>query len=134
MNEIIDFLHANPLGYLGTVDEEGRPHVRPWEFMFAQDGKLWFWTDNTKDVFNELQCNPAVEFCSTSMESDSLRLKGDVIFGIDMNIKKKMFERSRELQARYKVPKNPEFEIFYLKHGQAMMVNSSGDLIKEIIF
>ncbi|MBS4026182.1 MAG: pyridoxamine 5'-phosphate oxidase family protein [Clostridia bacterium] len=48
MQEIIDFLEANPIGCLASVDDEGRPHVRPWQFMFAQDGKLWFWTDNTK--------------------------------------------------------------------------------------
>ncbi|GAB6171235.1 pyridoxamine 5'-phosphate oxidase family protein [Paradesulfitobacterium aromaticivorans] len=133
MKEVIDFLYANPIGCLSTVDEDGRPHVRPWEFMFEQDGKLWFCTANTKDVFGQLQCNPAIEFCSTSKENVSVRVSGEVIFGIDLNIKRKMLERNSQLNSIYKVPENPEFEIFYLKHGQATMFNFRGQLIKDMI-
>ncbi len=89
MKEIVDFLYANPMGCLATVDDDGKPHVRPWGFMFEQEGKLWFCTANTKDVFCQLQCNPAIEFCSTSKDFVSVRVSGEVIFGIDLNINEK---------------------------------------------
>jgi len=66
MKELINFMDSNPRGYLATVDDEGKPHLRPWSFRFEQGGKLWFCTANTKDIFCQLQCNPAIEFCSTS--------------------------------------------------------------------
>lgn len=119
MKEIIEFLYANPRGYLASIDDDGRPHVRPWGFMFEQDGKLWFCTANTKDVFCQLQCNPSIEFCSTSKDFVTVRLSGEVIFGIDLTIKRKMLEMNDIVKSIYKTPDNPEFEIFYLKHGQA---------------
>jgi len=121
MKEIIDFLYDNPMGCLASIDDDGRPHVRPWEFMFEQDCKLWFCTANTKDVFCQLQCNPAIEFCSTSKDSVTVRVSGEVIFGIDLNIKRKMLEMNDLVKSRFKTPDNPEFEIFYLKHGLATM-------------
>ncbi len=126
MREIIKFLYANPRGCLATVDEAGKPHVRLWEFMFEQGLKLWFSTSNTEDVFGELQCNPAVEFCSTSRDLLTVRVSGEVIFGIDLNIKRKMLEQSDWAKSTYQTPENPEFEIFYLKHGRASMFDSNG--------
>jgi len=119
MKEIIDFLYANPRGCLASIDDEGRPHVRPWEFMFEQDAKLWFCTGNTKDVFYQIQCNP---------------VSGEVIFGIDLNIKRKMLETNDLVKSIYKTPENTEFEIFYLKHGQATMFDISGQLRNNLVF
>ena len=121
MKEIIDFLYANPIGCLASIDDNGRPHVRPWGFMFEQDGKLWFCTSNTKDVFCQIQSNPAIEFCSTSKDFITVRVSGDVIFGIDKTIKRKMLAMNDLVKSIFKTPDNPEFEIFYLKHGQATM-------------
>ena len=82
-----------------------------------------------------MQSNPAIEFCSTSKELVTVRVRGEVIFGIDLNIKRKMLEESDFLKSIYKAPVNPEFEIFYLKHGQAAMFDCHGQLLKDkIIF
>lgn len=134
MKDIIDFLYANPMGCLATVDDDGQPHVRPWGFMFEQDGKLWFCTSNTKDVFTQLQCNPMIEFCSTSKDFVTVRVRGEVIFGIDLNIKRKMLEQNDWVKAIYQAPDNSEFEIFYLKYGQATMFGFSGELLKNLAF
>lgn len=121
MKAIIDFLYANPIGCLASTDEDGRPHLRPWRFMLEQEGKLWFCTSNTKAVFCQIQSNPAIEFCSTSQDFVTVRVSGDVIFGIDINIKRKMLATNNLVNSIYKTPDNPEFEIFYIKHGQAAM-------------
>ncbi len=135
MKEIIDFLYANPMGCLASIDEDGRPRVRPWGFMFEQDGKLWFCTANTKDVFCQIQCNPAIEFCTTSKDFVTVRISGDVIFGIDVNIKRKMLEMNDLVKSIYKTVDNPEFEIFYLKHGQATMFDIMGEPSKnDVVF
>ena len=133
MKEILEFLYANPVGALATVDENSKPHVRPWEFMFEQYGKLWFWTDNTNEVFCELQCNPAIEFCSTSKDMVAVRIRGEVIFGIDLNIKRRILESNTLVKELFNTVDNPEFEIFYLKHGQATIYRHS-HLIKKVIF
>lgn len=133
MKDIIDFLYANPIGCLATVDDNGQPHVRPWMFMFEQDGKLWFHTSNIKDVFCQLQCHPSVEFCSTAKDLTTVRVKGDVIFGIDMNIKKKMLNMDEQLKAIFQTPENPELEIFYIKHGQVTIHDCTGQTLKTMV-
>lgn len=134
MKEIIDFLYNNPVGCLATVDDNGNPQVRPWSFMLEEDGKLWFCTGNTKGVFYQLQCNPAIQFCSTSKDLQTIRLRGEVIFGIDMNIKRKIFEKNELVKSIYKVPENQEFEVFYLKHGKATITDINGQIIKHLEF
>ena len=41
MRDVIKFLQANSTGFLATIDE-GKPRVRPFQFMFEEDGKLFF--------------------------------------------------------------------------------------------
>jgi uncharacterized pyridoxamine 5'-phosphate oxidase family protein len=37
------------------------PHVRPFSFAAAEDGRLWFCTSKGKDVYEELLANPRFE-------------------------------------------------------------------------
>ena len=50
MNKVVEFLNANPVQYLATVGRDGKAKCRPFMFAGALDGKLWFCTNNTKDV------------------------------------------------------------------------------------
>ncbi|MEI3351300.1 MAG: pyridoxamine 5'-phosphate oxidase family protein [Collinsella sp.] len=43
---------------------DGQPHVRPFSFAQIQDGKLWFVTARTKDVWQELLQNQRFEATS----------------------------------------------------------------------
>ena len=56
MNKVVDFLQANPVQYLGTVGRDGKAKCRPFMFCFEKDGKLWFCTNNQKDVYRT--CRP----------------------------------------------------------------------------
>ena len=133
MREVIDFLNSNAMGSLATV-ENGKPRVRPWGFMFEQDGKLWFCTGNTKDVFQQLQKNPAIEFTSSSQAYVTVRVRGEVKFSKDLDIKKKIIEYSPIVKSVYKTPENPTFEIFYLEHGKAIISDFSGQPPKTFEF
>jgi len=133
MKKVTDFLYANPMGALATVGN-GRPHVRPWGFMLEQDGKLWFCTANTKEVFRQLQANPIIEFTATSPEFVTVRVSGEIIFSKDLEIKKKIIEKNDLVKSIYKTPNNPIFEVFYLEHGQAIMSDFSGQPPQNFAF
>lgn len=53
-------LRLSPPGHLAT-SVDNQPHVRPFSFAAKQDGKLWFCTATTKDVWQELLQNPLLE-------------------------------------------------------------------------
>ena len=36
MKEVVNFLSQNPVGYLATIDQEGNPRVRPFQFMIEK--------------------------------------------------------------------------------------------------
>lgn len=133
MREVIEFLNANPVGCLGTVDN-GKPRVRPFGFMFEQDGKFYFCTANTKDVFKQLQANPYIEFSSTSKDLITVRLRGEVKFSQDFEIKKRIIDSNELVRSIYQAPDNPTFEIFYLEHGNIIMFDFSGQPPKTFEF
>ena len=58
MKKVVEFLTANPVQYLATVGRDGKAKCRPFMFCFEQDGKLWFCTNNQKDVYKDMQANP----------------------------------------------------------------------------
>ncbi len=125
MKEVIEFLNSNPVGCLGTVDN-GKPRVRPFQFMFEQEGKLYFCTANTKDVYRQLQKNPFVEFSSTSKDFVTVRVSGEVKFGKDLEIKRRIIDSNDLVKSIYQTPDNPAFEIFYLEKGKVIMFDFSG--------
>ena len=61
MNKVIEFLKENPVQYLATVGRDGKAKCRPFMFAGEVDGKLWFCTNNTKDVYLDMQSNPIVK-------------------------------------------------------------------------
>ncbi|ADG83483.1 pyridoxamine 5'-phosphate oxidase family protein [Thermincola potens] len=118
MKEIVEFLNENKMGAFATVDN-GQPRVRPWGFMMEENGKFYFCTANTKDVFKQLQKVPFCEFTSTSKNMVTVRLAGEVIFTNDVNIKRKVLENNPEVKAIYHSETNPVLEVFYIEHGEA---------------
>lgn len=50
MNKVIEFLKENPVQYLATVGRDEKAKCRPFMFAGEMDGKLWFCTNNTKEI------------------------------------------------------------------------------------
>ncbi|MCK9579110.1 MAG: pyridoxamine 5'-phosphate oxidase family protein [Methanoregula sp.] len=125
MKEVIDFYTKNPVGCLATIDN-GKPRVRPFQFLFADSGKLYFCTANTKDVYRQLNANPAVEFVSTSPEYVFMRVSGDVKFSKDMGLKKRVLDTYDMIRGIYQTPENPVFEVFFVEHGTVKIADLSG--------
>ena len=57
-----------------------RQMCRPFMFCFEKDGKLWFCTNNTKDVYKDMQVNPEIEISVSSPEYAWIRLHGKAVF------------------------------------------------------
>ena len=127
MQAVIDFLVQSQVQYFATVGLDGRPKVRPFQFMLERDGKLYFCTSNQKDVFKQIQDQPYVEICASSENFSWLRLKGKVVFSQDLAIKEKVQEASPLVKSIYQTPDNPEFEVCYLDKAVATIHDFSGN-------
>ncbi|MBP3911798.1 MAG: pyridoxamine 5'-phosphate oxidase family protein [Niameybacter sp.] len=133
MNEVIQFLNENPVQYFATVGLDGRPKVRPFQFMLEQDGKLYFCTNNTKEVYKEMQNTPYVEIVTSSSTFAWMRLSGKVTFSNDLEIKKVIIEASPLVKSLYQTAENPIFEIFYLDEANAVIADFSGNPPKTYV-
>lgn len=80
MQEVVEFLTANPVQYLATVGADGKAKCRPFMFLMEHEGKLWFGTNNQKTVFAEMQENPYVEVCASTPDFRWIRLGGKAVF------------------------------------------------------
>ncbi len=131
MNEIVNFLNENPVQYFSSIGIDGNPKVRPFQFMFEKNGKLYFCTNNQKDVYNEIKNNPYIEICTSSPNFAWIRLNGKVKFTNDLEIKKAIIEHSPLVKSLYQNAENPIFEVFYLKDVKATIADFSGNSPKE---
>jgi uncharacterized pyridoxamine 5'-phosphate oxidase family protein len=127
MQTIVDFLKKSGVQYFATVGLDGKPKVRPFQFMFEDGGKLYFCTSNQKPVFKQMEANPNVEICASGENFSWLRLNGKVVFSKDLGLKAKVCEISPTVKSVYKTPDNPIFELFYLENAIATIADFSGN-------
>lgn len=131
MNEVLQFLKENQVQYFSTIGADGKPKVRPFQFMIEEEGKLYFCTSNQKDVYEEISKNPYVELCVSSPNFAWLRLSGKVTFTNNLGVKDKVIESSELVKSIYKTGDNPVFEVFYLDEAKAIMADFSGNAPKQ---
>ena len=127
MKAVLDFLAKSQIQYFATVGLDGRPKVRPFQFMLEDSGKLYFCTSNQKKVYREIQAQPFVELCASGEGFSWLRLNGKAVFSQDLTIKEKVQEVSPLVKSIYQTPDNPEFEVFYLGEAVATISDFSGN-------
>lgn len=130
MNEVVKFLNENPVQYLATVGRDGKAKCRPFMFCFEKEGKLWFCTNNTKDVYKDMINNPYIELTVSSTDYAWIRLNGKVKFENNMEVKEACMANPI-VQGQYKEASNPIFEVFYLEEAKAVIADFSGNPPKE---
>lgn len=133
MEKVLGFLKENSMGSLATI-ANGKPKVRPWGFMMAEDSKFYFCTANTKDVYQQMKEIPFIEFTATSKDMVTVRLSGEVIFSNNLVLKEKILESNPMVKGLYKSADNPIFEIFYVEHGEIIVSDFSGQPPRKISF
>ena len=130
MNEVVKFLNVNPVQYLATVGRDGKAKCRPFMFAGEMDGKLWFCTNNTKDVYKDMQANPNIEVSVSSPTYAWIRLNGRAVFE-DNRAAKEMCIQNPIVKSQYQTADNPIFEVFYLADAHGVIADSSGNPPQE---
>lgn len=126
MNKVVTFLQENPVQYLATVGRNGKAKCRPFMFALEKDGKLWFCTNNQKEVYKDMQENPYVEISVSSPEYAWIRLSGKVVFENNMEVKQGCMENPI-VKSQYDTADNPIFEVFYLEDAHGVIADFSGE-------
>lgn len=130
MNEVVTFLQQNPVQYLATIGRDGKAKCRPFMFAGEMDGKLWFCTNNQKDVYKDMQANPYVEVTVASPAYAWIRLNGKAVFENNRAVKE-MCLQNPIVKGQYETASNPIFEVFYLEGAHAVIADFSGNPPKE---
>ena len=130
MKEVVEFLQANPVQYLATVGRDGKAKCRPFMFCFEKDNRLWFCTNNQKDVYKDMQSNPNIEVSISSPNYAWLRLNGKAVFENNMEVKEECMNNPI-VKGQYNSANNPIFEVFYLENAHAVIADFSGNPPKE---
>lgn len=130
MKKVIAFLQENPVQYLATIGRDGKAKCRPFMFAGEMDGKLWFCTNSTKDVYKDIQVNPYVELSVSSPSYAWIRLSGKAVFENNMAAKD-MCMANPIVKGQYGDASNPIFEVFYLAEARAVIADFSGNPPQE---
>ncbi|MBC5584071.1 pyridoxamine 5'-phosphate oxidase family protein [Eggerthella sp. NSJ-70] len=126
MKNVVEFLTANPVQYLATVGRDGKAKCRPFMFAGEKDGRLWFDTNITKDVYKDMQENPEIEISVSSPDYAWIRLHGTAVFSDDMAVKE-MCIANPIVKGQYETAENPIFTVFYLDNPHGSIADFSGN-------
>lgn len=129
LRDVADYLDRVGLQFMATIGLDGKPKVRPMQYMVLEDEKLWFCTNAKKEVYAELQANPALELCGCKLEEDEIqtpwiRFSAEAVFEERQDIRDAIIEKSAIVHELYKdMRTNPIFKVFYLTHIDGWMTN-----------
>lgn len=126
MKKAVEFFKANPVQYLATVGRDGKAKVRPFMFLFEQDGKLWFCTNNQKDVYKDMMANPEIEVCVSDPTYAWIRIHGKAVFEDNKAVKEGAMGNPI-VKGQYQTADNPIFEVFYIENAHGAIADFSGN-------
>lgn len=98
--EIFEFLNANPVFHLATV-EDNKPHVRGMLMYLAGEDGIIFHTGKGKDLHGQLSVNPNVEMSFNNGKFEDLvqiRISGKAQLVEDLDLKKEIVEKREFLK------------------------------------
>lgn len=131
MNSALEFLKANQVFHLATVDGT-QARVRPFGFVMKRDEKLYMCTSKMKDVYKQMKKNPDIEISAMGANGTWLRVTGSVAFDDSRDTKVQAFEESPMLLQIY--PKGADDEnyvTFYFTEAKVMLYSFT-DAPKEL--
>ena len=100
MQEALDFLDANRDVAFATIGTNGRPMLRIFQIMKIDGNALFFATNIRKNVYQELQVNPAIEILAYR-DNISVRVSGDAVFDVPGAVQKEIYDTNPVLQRLY---------------------------------
>lgn len=119
--EILDFLTANPMFHLATV-EGNKPRVRGMLLYRADENGIVFNTGKMKDLHKQLTANPNVELCFGNNSFENLtqvRISGTVELVEDLELKKEIVEKRDFLKPWVEQAGYEPLAVYRMKKGVA---------------
>jgi uncharacterized pyridoxamine 5'-phosphate oxidase family protein len=102
LSVVTEIFNHFPMQYATTLGLDGAPQIRPIEFKFEQDGKLYFDTVVLYTSYKELQEYPYIQICIGDQETMTyLRVGGKVNFTDDEEVIRRCFEASPVLTSQF---------------------------------
>ena len=110
MNTVYDFIKANPVFHIATVDGD-KARVRPFGFMMKRNNTLISAPIKLKRWYKQLKQNPDIEISVMGSDGSTwLRVRGRITFDETREAKAQAFEESPNLLRIY--PKGADDEVF----------------------
>jgi uncharacterized pyridoxamine 5'-phosphate oxidase family protein len=101
MQEVFDFLEKAGAYHIATVDNEGKPHVRPFGSKLIVDGKFYVFCSLPKAVYDQLATNKWTEISACGEGMSWLRITA-VAREVTGEEKQKIYDKSF-----YAAPESP---------------------------
>jgi pyridoxamine 5'-phosphate oxidase len=120
-SEIFNFLNANPVFHLATV-EWSKPHVRGMFLYRADEDGIIFHTGKMKDLHRQLTENPQVEMCFNNGDFENLtqiRISGIVALVEDLELKKEIVRKREFLGPWIEQAGYEPLAVYRMKNGTA---------------
>ncbi|MDR0879120.1 MAG: pyridoxamine 5'-phosphate oxidase family protein [Clostridioides sp.] len=118
-------LKENPNGVLATQNGKG-VQTRVVQYLFSEDNKVYFCTSSEKPLYEQLQVNPGVSFCTYPQNfSQVLSVNGSVVFVDETSLKTRVLDENPQIKGIYKLPENPVFKMFYIDVEEVVTFNHS---------
>jgi uncharacterized pyridoxamine 5'-phosphate oxidase family protein len=117
MNKAFEFLKACMTFFVATTDK-GQPRVRPFGAVCEYRGKVYFCTNNTKNVFRQIMEAPKIEICGVAPDGKWIRIEAEAVADPDRNAKAEMLKENPGLSSMYSLD-DDIFEVLYLKNATA---------------
>jgi uncharacterized protein len=120
----LEYLQAVPAWYLATSVND-QPHVRPFSYAAQHDGRIWFVTATTKDVWEELLQNQKFEATSWWPGHGWLILRGEAGLKDEVTpqIRQAGYDHLTALGESYDGPDDPTLVFFSVERPQAWICN-----------
>ncbi|MFC1908701.1 pyridoxamine 5'-phosphate oxidase family protein [Chloroflexota bacterium] len=115
--EVFDFLNANPVSHLATI-EGSAPRVRALGILKADEDGILFQTWKSKDLGSQLNQNSEVELCFNNYEKRmQIRVRGRVELNKSAAAREKVLAERPQFQKH--LDGGQEFAIYNLRNGLA---------------
>ncbi|MBR1743990.1 MAG: pyridoxamine 5'-phosphate oxidase family protein, partial [Lachnospiraceae bacterium] len=99
VDDVVSMLERYPMQYIGVIGRDGKPKVKPFEFKYEENGKLWFYVMRNQETYLELLENPYIEITVADRETTQwIRIDGRVRFVDDEDVRKKVIASSPVLR------------------------------------
>lgn len=128
METVFEFFKNNPVFFVATVDGD-QPRNRPFGAVAKFEGKLYICTNNTKNVFKQIEKNAKIEISAMSKNGGWFRLEAKAIVDKRPEAKQAMLDQNPTLTKLYNL-NDGIFEVLYLEDATATFVTNEPKTIK----